>query len=66
MPRQYYWKSFIYMVPDNEKIPSFDDSPVLVVMTAFRVANNPTIYFTDDHFVKSVDGPLRPINPDLE
>ncbi len=54
------------MVPDKEKIPSFDDNAEFVVMTAFRVANNPTIYFTHDHFVKSVDGPLHPINPDLE
>jgi hypothetical protein len=59
-------KSKIYLVPDEQKIPSFDDDADLVTMTPFRVANNPTIYFADDHFIKGVDGPLRAVIPDLE
>jgi hypothetical protein len=59
-------KCVIYFVPDEEEILSFDDTSDFAMMTPFRVANNPTIYFTDDHFIKSVDGPMRPIIPGLE
>jgi|SRR5271166_1488183 len=59
-------KSMIYLVPDEEKIPSFDDNSELAVMTPFRIAKNPTIYFTDDYFIKGVDGPLRRVSPDAE